>query len=254
MPVSRFYSLERSLQSLKHVEISYSYEYVFYLDTDDPRCLETLERFTQQMSKVPTTIYISGNKAPTDVNMKVRRNRIIDMKERSKALIRGDYVFGVEDDTIIPKDAFKILMAHFIDEQVGFVEGVQLGRHDIQMVGAWLCDDLDNPTKQMTVLPNGEDLEQITGGGFYCYITPTSLYIEADYRWHDECFGPDVCYVMDLCRKGYDCYIDWRVGCDHITEQGVIEPDISKAVSIEYNKIQDEKKGDFWKLQPYRRA
>jgi len=221
---------------------------VFYIDSDEVELYDKIYEWSMREGKKfrGCLIYVSGNKEPKEVNVAVRRNRIVDMKERSKALITGFYVFGIEDDTLLPTDAFMRLKNNMY-KRVGYIEGAEVGRWGLPMVGAWQCDDLNEPTHQETLLPPSEScIEKITGGGFYCYLTLSSLYKGIKYRWHDECFGPDVCYVMDVCKLGYEAYIDWGVSCTHMVGEGT-----DLTVGLECSRISWKKIDDIWVVQPY---
>src|SRR3990167_5101255 len=116
----------------------------------------------------------------------------------------------------------------------------------IKKAGVWKVHDLRNPTIQKTLEPpKYESLEPITGGGFYCYLTLAYLYQNIKYRFFAECFGPDVCYVMDVLKEGYKAYVNWTIKTIHITPKQDLLVD-GKIVSVVWKK---DKNG--WQLQPY---
>lgn len=261
-PITKPWAVKRFLENLERIQMPWGEtEICFYLDTDNQSLIEYARAWLQRKAPMVNgcKIYISLNPEPKDVNIPVQRNRIVDMKEKSKQMIDGDFVFGIEDDTLVAPDAFEKLHKTINENtDIGYIEGVQVGRHAIKMVGVWKCDNLKNPSVQQTLVPPDERfledypskenfyLQQITGGGFYCYLTLGYLYKQIKYHWHDECFGPDVCFVMDVIGEGYQAWVDWSVKTIHMTEQRDYEVD-DKIISIRWLKSER----DGWKLQPY---
>jgi len=250
VPLTREWALDRFLPSLDNLEMPWlGTEVYFYIDTDNQNIINRATAFLEERKDKfnGSKILISGNPAPTNTRISIQRNRIIEMKERSKKDIKGSYVFGIEDDTLVPPNAFRKMYDDFqLDYNVGYIEGVQVGRHGIKMAGVWKVDDLRNPTIQKTLEPpKYESLEPITGGGFYCYLTLAYLYQNIKYRFFAECFGPDVCYVMDVLKEGYKAYVNWTIKTIHITPKQDLLVD-GKIVSVVWKK---DKNG--WQLQPY---
>lgn len=171
---------------------------------------------------------------PTN-GLHARRKRIAAIKNESKALIGDcDYVFGIEDDTIVPPHTLsKFLNDYAAYPYAGFIEGVELGRWDIPYVGAWRADDVYEPTKIESLMPHRVkgltdadgspllDIDEIDAGGFYCYLTKREHYMMHEYRpfgYND--MGPDVNFGLFLRQQGFKNYIDWSVSCEHRTRGG----------------------------------
>ncbi len=250
IPVTREWTLDRFLPHLDEIDMPFDQtELFFYIDTDDQKIIKRIADFVEARKEKynGSKIMVSGNPAPTNTRISIQRQRIIDMKEKSKKAIKGTYIFGIEDDTLVPKDAFQKLYKNFRENyNIGYIEGVQVGRHGIRMVGVWKQDRLKNPTVQRTMEPAlYETLEPITGGGFYCYMTLAYLYDKIEYRFGAECFGPDVCFVNDVLREGYKAYVDWDIKTIHMTPKEDLLVD-GKIVSVVWKK---EKGG--WQLQTY---
>jgi hypothetical protein len=138
--------------------------------------------------------------------------------------------------------------------EVGYVEGVQMGRWGANMVGAWEADDLRNPLQVQTLLPPkmGEQperylsrfkdrgiYEQITGGGFYGYATRRNLYLNHEYYTSAaQPWGPDVNYGFYVNQQGYKCLVDWGVLFGHRDHNNIMYPDSDKIrlAQIIFNK------------------
>jgi hypothetical protein len=172
-----------------------------------------------------------------------RRNRIVEMKRNSINIIgNSEYVFGLEDDALVPTDAFSRLLGHIDNKSsVGIASGVQMGRWRTQMVGVWKIEPVIEPRIVRTVPFNGGD--EADGVGWYCYVTRTNLYKRANYRYEAECLGPDVCYAWDLRKQGYKVAIDWSVICPHVTQYGIFIPREDNTETIEWVK-----EGDSWNV------
>lgn len=178
-----------------------------------------------------------------EVNMASRRNRIKEMLEFSKPHIGDtDFVFMVEDDSDINPDAMLALLGNYENltkykVKVGFVEGVQVGRHGYRMIGAWRVDDLHDP-KVMQTIPFTTDklLEKIDGGGLYCFITPTKLFKAHKWYWEHECFSVDVTYGIELRKQGYTNIIDWSVTAGHAQQDGSVLMPNENCTVVRYEK------------------
>lgn len=169
-----------------------------------------------------------------------RRKRISALHNFAKDYINTEYVFGVEDDTIVPFYALEMLGQYMTDE-VGMVEGVEMGRWGVPYIGAWKADDINEPT-ELVSLPMDEGLVEIDAGGFYCFITRSKYYKAHDFKPFDGGLGPDVDYSMALRRQGLKNYALFDVECihkqpDHEIKFGVTIP----------RQVKMFKKGEQWR-------
>lgn len=158
-----------------------------------------------------------------------RRMRISDIHNTLREhIIDCDYVFGIEDDTIINANTLELLLKDYgLYPFAGFIQGVQLGRWGIPYVGAWKADDVYEPTmiKSLQVKDSRtqEPVEEIDAGGFYCFLTKRDNYVKHTFKPFDSNgLGPDVEYGIELRRQGVVNYIDWRVTTVHKTPKGDI--------------------------------
>lgn len=224
-------------------------EVIFYIDTDNKELFKRLNDWCilNQFVYNGMKMIVSGNAAPPDYtgtpasqsNIIPRRARIVSMKEDSKQYIEAsELVFGLEDDTFIPFNAFEKLLDDLNSaDNIGFAMGVQQGRWNLPVIGAWRVDNIDD-IKEMRTLPfeHESDVVDIDGGGYFCYLTPASLYKAHKYHWYDECFGPDATYGLELRKKGLRCLMDFRLICEHYTEQGILLPTPQNTVVATWRK------------------
>lgn len=250
---TREWVLDRWLECLDKLIIDRANtELVLVIDVKNYAIYERLVSYAvaKQNEYGGVKVYNSDQWAVNTVRVYARRDRICQIHAETQDIIGNTrYVFGLEDDTIFPPDAFtKLQQINNTYPNVGYASGIQVGRWDIRYIGAWQTNDLDNPTRMQTIPYTENELVNVDGGGLYCFLTPTDLYKNATWHWHDECFGPDVCYGIDLRKRGYQCVVDTSLECGHLTEQGVLYPS-EQSVVAEYNKLNDGD-NDYWKLKP----
>jgi hypothetical protein len=159
-----------------------------------------------------------------------RRFRISEIHNLAKNLIddRCDWVFLTEDDTTYPGDTLnKLHDGVEADPNLAFIQGVEIGRHHTPYIGSWYTDTILNPTTVKSELPPKlNHITSITAGGFYCALTDAQLYRSHHFEPYDKTgkvgLSCDFNYGLYLKQKGYNCYSDWTIQCDHIGEKGSV--------------------------------
>ena len=233
MPLTRKWAVEMQAKQLAAMNrfTDINVELLVFIDNVDITESFITDKFEKY--EVPFAYRFGNSKrqAPHEVRLFYRRERIKEMLGMVQDTIRGmkrqfDMLFMVEDDTQIQADALQRLLTDYkeVTDQgvkVGLIEGVQVGRHGVRMIGAWRVDDINEPTKVSTVPYNKSSFfEKIDGGGLYCFITPMHLFLEHTFYWHDECFSVDMTYGLELRKKGYTNLIDWTVVTGHADMHG----------------------------------
>jgi hypothetical protein len=149
-----------------------------------------------------------------------RRDHIANIHNQIKKMIDSDWVFSVEDDGILPPNALMDL-ALFVEESVGLITGVELGRWGVPYVGAWRVDDITKP-KLVTSLDNRTDypdlVEAIDGCGLYCALIRADLYQTHEFDSKNG-LGPDVNLGLYARQRGFCNYIHWGVHVTHLTSR-----------------------------------
>lgn len=228
IPVSRADHLERLFHSLEVLQCDKDRTALLtYVDGDSKLFVQT--RNLTELSKFGERLCVQrsyegrGQHRPA-VSVRERRNRIAAIHNEAKEFIpECEYVFGIEDDTIVPAHALtRLLSGYAAHPYAGFVEGVELGRWGIPYVGAWRADDIYDLKRIETVMPPEErKLEAIDAGGFYCYLTRRQQYMAHEYApFQADSLGPDVNYGLWLRQQGFQNYIDWNVLCEHRRRNG----------------------------------
>lgn len=233
IPITRQWAVEMQVKQMVALNrfTDVDMHVLFFIDNQDVKASSVEDRIQYHEMTIPYTIHNTRRKAPQEVRIYHRRDRIKEMltlmQQHIKAMPQQfDMLFMVEDDTEIQSDTLQRLLSDYKelsdqDIKVGFIEGVQVGRHGIRMIGAWRCDDINDP-KEMSTIPfnTSSFFEKIDGGGLYCFITPMHLFLAHEFYWHDECFSVDVTYGLELRKKGFTNLIDWTVVTGHVDQHG----------------------------------
>lgn len=187
-----------------------------------------VDLFVEVRNKVETSkfanrlcLQFKSKTSPRQFDILGRRIRISDIHNFAKEYIQdADFVFGIEDDTIIPTNALSMLLrAYSIHPFAGFIEGIELGRWGIPYIGAWKVDDIYNP-QQIESTPLKEGIQEIDAGGFYCFLTRASTYKEHHFKPFDNnSLGPDVNFGIELRRIGLINYANYDIKCAHKTKE-----------------------------------
>lgn len=257
VPLTRKWAVEMQAKQLAalHRYTDIDYHLLIYIDNNDIPPAYVEDKLNKYEMTLPFTVKTSRRPAPHEIRLYYRRERIKQMltmvQTEIKKLQQFDMMFMVEDDTQIAPDTLQRLLADYkdlTDEKVniGFIEGAQVGRHGIRMIGAWRCDDVHNPTTIATIPFNTKSFfEKIDGGGLYCFITPMPLFLAHEFYWQGECFSVDVTYGLELRKKGYINIIDWTIAAGHVDQNGNVLLPNENCTIAEYKKTDDGE----WKLQ-----
>lgn len=251
LTVSRFDFLQRVVSSIELQDITArNVGILAIVDGTEELYLQTRNLLNETKFAENLTVMFEGaNGVVPRYDINARRQRIAQIHNQAKQLISDttQYVFTVEDDTILPRGAVKTLLnvaAH--KKSIGQVTGVELGRWSVPYVGAWVADDVYEPT-QLRSLPNATDyptaFENIDACGLYCSLIQASLYKAHNFTSANG-LGPDVNLGIELRQLGYENFIHWGVHCTHMTtdngeEQYINATDKSKIIVL--TKLNEQK-------------
>lgn len=177
------------------------------------------------------TIQYPDRKPVKKFDVIYRRKRITAIHNFAKQQVgMADYVFLTEDDTVVPPNTLKRLTSAINSHAgIAFAEGVEVGRWGTPYVGAWLFNDIYEPTSVTSLPYKVEGVETIDAGGFYCSLIRADIYKQHEFETY-ESLGPDISMGLRLRQKGYECVVDWSVVCKHFNlthhkEREVLIPD-----------------------------
>lgn len=253
-PFTRRWAVEQWIENLRNVEYDPALAHLaFIVDTDEPFIATHLKRFNESKPHRSFQIRMNDRHFPNEVRLSVRRIRIAEVKNQSKAMVANtdcEFVIGLEDDTVFNRlPSFERLLQPMIDNpKIGYVTGVQIGRWGIRMVGAWNIDDPWNPRRASTILPpqNGKGgYEAISAGGWYGYATSKKLYLDHEYHSAStQPWGPDINYGLWLQQQGYECLIDWNTPFGHNDYNKIAYPETYPLARATFTKDTNTGKWD----------
>lgn len=191
-------------------------------------------KIVQQVVKHNVKYYITGNQDPPISNIGIRRRRIAEGMEMLGKAVNTEYVFMIEDDSVIEKGTCQKLMKTFLKDEngIGFVSGVQAGRWGVKMIGVWKVNDIHNPTEVYTTRL-GEGIKEVDACGFYGFVTKGDR-LRMSYEYGQ--FGPDVYWGLGLRRQGYRNLVDYNVQLGHATRDGIIYPDNIESIIFKLDR------------------
>ena len=185
-----------------------------------------------------------GKGQPNVGSVKRRRQRIADIHNEIKELLEPcDYVFLVEDDTLVPINALEKLLNNFyIHPHTGIISGTQLGRWGYLHQGLWSVDDVYE-TNTITSLKAGDGLQKIDAAGFYCGLIKYQNYINHTFKPFEDAMGPDVDFGLMMRKEGLANYADLSIKCAHLNNRGIINFSDSKIVQVQLKRTPDVRFG-----------
>ena len=132
-----------------------------------------------------------------------------------------DYLFMVDSDTVVPKNALVDLMSHGVDVCLGYYERgssddgrtsvIELGHPNFRV--SYQADEI----KEMR--EDGDFLVRVKGGGMGCALIRTSVFRSISKPWFKydrKSMGEDYYFCQRCQQHGINVYIDTRVGCKHL--------------------------------------
>lgn len=232
-PVTRYEYMDRWFDDLASTDLRPDMtNLAFIIDVEhEEGGAKIRARIMDEMNKTKFRqfLIIQNEHRVNEVNIPIRRRRIAEIHEQSKDLIRaldGEFVLGLEDDTVFTNLCVKRLIDPLNDPTIGMVSAYEAGRWHRKIIGIWQFDDALDPKECWTALPDKDkDYEHIDAAGFYCYVTRVEDYLQHTYTsevWQP--WGPDVNFGLWLRREGYCNLVDWSQPCGHRDTDIIITP------------------------------
>jgi hypothetical protein len=185
---------------------------------------------------LPTNICMFIDREPAQ-GIAARRVRIAENHDILKDLVleyKPDLVWQVEGDCELPPNTLETLLHHYNnlkDNNLGYISGVQVGRHGLYCLGAWnFKGDL---TKFKSVDYKLDGLQKVDATGFYCLLSPTETWLEGICDYNGEYWGPDVNWGLSMAKN---IYVDMDLHIGHKVNNGIIRPSDISTCNAEFAK------------------
>jgi len=226
-PFTRPWMVEKWFDNFYKMDIDRgNSELILYVDTDDKAMLSNItKRVKDQWAKVK--VYFSGLKPPRETRDPTRRSRHVLMRSTSQNLLgKTEYLLGLEDDTLPPKDAFPKLLRTIKSNGIGFVQGTEMDRWGIGCLGAFKLQWDGTQFIYAESLPYRDTgLMEIDGGGHYCFMMPTQLYKDIPFmRPGGLLTNIDLYHIYRIKQKGFKVLTDYSIKCFHCTQDKMLYP------------------------------
>ena len=151
----------------------------------------------------------------------------LDIKNR----ISTDIFMIIEDDTLVPRNAFWKLLEDLLTlDKAGFVTGIETGRTAFEWssvrLGIHKMSVKNNHIlKRVSLDPNLEGIHKIDASGVYCFVAYKKAYEKGfvgmeKYVYKTPFFGMDNILTYNIKKEGYELYADFDVWCEHIQMGG----------------------------------
>jgi len=247
IPVSRGTFLEQLFASLEFLEVPKDTNLLTYVDSDH-RLFDKVRNYTVNSKFKDRLCVFRGKGLPSTSSIKRRRQRIADVHNEMKDLIQAcDYIFMIEDDTIVPGNALSKLMQSYVSHpNAGFISGVELGRWGYLHIGAWKVDDVYD-VNEIVSTPLKSTVEKVDAAGFYCCLTKKENYIGHNFLPFEDVLGPDVDYGLTMRRNGLINYVDNSVHCRHLMKKGEVSFEGQNIEQVQFTRDDLSKNG--WTLR-----
>lgn len=239
LPVSRPNFLHRVFARLEVLDCDVKDTSLLVYCDGDQRLYEKARNFAAN-SKFHQRLCIFRAKGnPSVGSVRGRRKRIADIHNEAKKYIKeSDYIFCIEDDTLVPANSLtKLRKAIAASTNIAMVSGLELGRWGYKMRGAWKADSVYEPTKIESI---GPDVTEVDAVGLYCCLIRSEYYMRHRFEPLENALGPDVNFGLWLRREGMRVLIDQSIRCIHMTKKDDIKVD-GEIVTVILEKIKENK-------------
>ena len=228
LPVSRETYLQRLFKNLNELILPCEVSILTYIDGnmklyEKARNLTQTSKFEQKLA-----IWRKCGSIPTSVHL--RRQRIADIHNEIKKIVNDcDYVFLLEDDTLVPEYTLVRLLEEFNEfPDAGFISGLEIGRWGYEHIGAW---NYDNNIITSILMPDQKVKRvEVDASGFYCCLAKKEVYCSHKFKPFLNVLGPDFEFGITIGRKNFVCP---DILCIHMTQKKDITFENSDVIQVE---------------------
>ena len=187
----------------------------------------------------PDRVILLEDKEPA-IGVNARRIRIAENHQKLIDIVKAypeyDVIWQVEGDCIFKPDTLQLLIERYkqlLYPKLGYVSGVQVGRHGIYALGAW---HFPSQEEFSSLDCNETRTTPVDATGFYCLLAPREAWLKGEATWNGERWGPDVNWGLSLKKQGYEIYADTNITVGHKTQRGEIWPEHISTCNVRFYK------------------
>lgn len=204
--------------------------------------LETRVNLDKQISKQtiqPDRVIYYEDKKPAQ-GIEARRIRIAENHQKLREIVKAypeyDLIWQLEQDGDLPSNCLEKLVRDLQKlenehNKVGFISGIEVGRHGLYCLGAW-TDITKTGFKSLDYKLDG--LQEVDATGFYCLLANRDVWLKGKSSWNGQPYGPDVIYSLSLKEQGYKLFCDMDIQIGHIVPRGIIRPSHASTCNVEF--------------------
>jgi hypothetical protein len=188
------------------------------------------------------TVFIVDPDPAKGIN--ARRIRIAENHKKLQEVVKAykpDLVWQIEGDGDLPADTLERLLKtyhRYKSDQIGYISGVEVGRHGLYALGAWRFADDRQSFESLDYRLTG--INEADATGFYCLLAPAEAWLKGKATWDGERWGPDVNFGLSLREQGYKILCDSDLHIGHMVGNGIIKVDQIATCNVRFHKEHDK--------------
>jgi hypothetical protein len=245
--ISRDNVLDEFFESIKEIDMPKEKIHLFaFVDTNDEDLVNKVKEKLEDFNFLSKRIFVTN-----EVSMgyeyrspyreeRIARNVKTILNDCLRQRIGTEFVFMLEDDTLVPPDSYKKLYTRMIENpKLAYITGVETSKTKDRHIGvAFLETDKNNEIVSKTVpSPKTYGIDKINSGGWYCWMGRPEFIVDQNFRSFIQTgiyLGPDTLMVYDLVKKGFDCECDWSIQCKHYDPNKNRWIEVNEAIGWKY--------------------
>lgn len=213
---------------------------------------EYIVKQLREQSVKPDDIIFHLDKHPARSITK-RRQRIAENHEHVQRIVRAykpDLVWQLEQDTVLHPNTLENLLVmyeHLDSDKLGYVSAVQVGRHGLYSLGAWV-NFTPNSFESLDYTLTGTQPVEATG--LYCLLAKADVWLKGKCEWAGQPWGPDVNFGLSLKALGFDIFVNMDIPVGHQVRRndlirGEIWPSHASTCNVKFIR----EPGNEWKYE-----
>jgi len=247
--ISRDTVLMEYMDSINKLDIDRStFSWFIYIDTTSEDLVDKVKILSSQIKGWGLKrIFVTWAHNKTEATDFVGRgmhiaNHLTTIFHSVSTIYPTKYLFMIEDDTLVPPNAYQLLLRHLIDDDMCAVAtGIEMSRSVSKHLGiCHLVEDEGEIVGRRTIKDQKAGWIDVDGCGWYCWVGRVNAIKDAEMKCegHPKNLGPDTLSMYSLRKKGWNIIADFDVPCKHWdpVKEEWLTPDQAVGLSISFYK------------------